>query len=405
MEHNSISSNVRKAERAFLRKAWWWFPLLGWGMALVVGGPFWRWVAGESPLPLDGHTLLTWRSWVGAGGGLLVPLVWRGLLNIRISTAGVVLSLGLAVGVVEGLLRSDTFQVPMWLAARARLAPDQHFMREVCYVRLEEAAGRDSASPGVILVGSSQVLCGVDDHLLREMLQPIPVIRRAVFGTTPLKALAMMAYVPYVPGDICVQYLSELDFTNQEEFPHSWFRPFASWQTWSDVVRCISPRARFGYWRRAVDYLLAATFESWRDRDFIRQIAIHFWKSGNTGDAPSGKEDLPAMFEQARSHLTLMPTEWKAFHAYAERLEEMGVRMLVFEGDVNPRLHSEHRLRMKQKVREDVSSFATGPARRYVSLEEQGLGLSADDWADFGHLNATGREKLTRRMARELVPR
>lgn len=405
MEHNSISCRVRKAERAFLRKAWWVFPLLGWGLSLAAGGPFWRWVAGENPWPIDGQVLLTWQSWLCAGGGLLVPLVWRGLLNVRVSTAGVIVSFGLAVGVAEGLLRSDVLQVPLWLAARTRLEPDQHFMREVCYVRLEEAAGRCNDSPGVMLVGSSQVLCGVDDHLLRELIQPVPVIRRAVFGTTPLKALAMMAYVPYRPGDVCIQYLSELDFTNQDEFPHSWFRPFASWQTWPQVMSCISPWTRLCRWRQAVDYLLAATFESWRARDFIRQIAMHFWQLGNPGGTPMGTEDLSAMLEQARSLLTFMPSERKAFDAYTGHLEHMGVRMLIFEGDVNPLLHSEQRLQARKRVRDDLSGFATGEFRRYVSIEEQGLGLNVDDWADYGHLNSTGREKLTRRMAREWEPR
>jgi hypothetical protein len=111
-------------------------------------------------------------------------------------------------------------------------------MREVCYVRLEEAAGRADDAPAAILVGSSQMLHGVNVGKLAA-LQPRPVIRRAMFGMAPLKALAMRAYVPFRPGDVCAMYLSEFDFTNQEPFPFDWFRPHASWRTLPDVMRCV----------------------------------------------------------------------------------------------------------------------------------------------------------------------
>jgi hypothetical protein len=119
----------------------------------------------------------------------------------------------------EWLLQRPGMQAAVWLAARARLAPDQVFMREVCYVRLEEASGPPPEAPAIGLVGARQGRNGVVGRLLGELLHPTPVIRRAMFGMSPLKAMAMQSWMPFRPGDICVQYLSEFDFTNRRPFP------------------------------------------------------------------------------------------------------------------------------------------------------------------------------------------
>jgi hypothetical protein len=392
---------TQAAERLFLRRFWWLFPLAGWGASLAWGGPFWRWVEGANPLPLEGVALLTPRSVLFALGFLLIPAVWRLLLPVKLSRGAAWIGALCAVIVADGLLRTGTLQVSLWLASRARLEPDQHFMREVCYIRLEKVAGRPDSTPGLVLVGSSQVLCGVDEHLLRELLRPAPVIRRAVFGMTPLKALAMAAYVPYRPGDVCVQYLSEMDFTDQDVFPHSWFRPLASWRTWPLVMQCISRPDRVRHWRRAVDYGLWATLETWRARDFIRQILLHFRGVSVEASALAGAPDIPALVGQARAELQFMPGEKRAFLAYAGWLRRQGVDLLVFEGDVSPALHTESRLRAKQEVRREFAELAAQGILDYVPIAGQGLDLTADHWADYTHLNQIGRERLTRRIALE----
>jgi hypothetical protein len=396
--------DTRAAERLFLRRFWWGFPLAGWVASLAWGGAFWRWVEGANPLPLDGVALAGPLNWLCALGFLLIPAVWRLLLPVRLPRGAALIGALIAVSLAEGLLRTATLQAPLWLASRSRLEPDQHFMREVCYVRLEETDGRWNSAPGLVLVGSSQVLCGVDEHLLRDLVRPVPVIRRAVFGLTPLKALSMATYVPYRPGDVCVQYLSEMDFTDQDVFPHSWFRPFASWRTWRLVMTSISFPDRLRHWRRAVDYALGATSETWRARDFIRQIALHFRGARADASVLTGAPDLPALVDNARAELHFMPGEQRAFLTYAGWLQQQGVDLLVFEGDVSPALHSASRLRAKQKVRQKFADMAAQGILRYVPMTEQGLNLTADHWGDYTHLNETGRERLTRRIAMEWSP-
>jgi hypothetical protein len=402
MRETSSHSNVRQAERAFLRKAGWLFPVAGALATLAIGGPFWAWVEGQ-PLAASWTNLFTLRAGAGALAGAAVPVVWW--LGMRLKRPGIwvgLLTLGLVVA-AEATLRSARVQTALWLAARPRLEPGQHFMREVCYVRLEETVGRAAAAPAVLLVGSSQMLHGVDDRRLRELLAPAPVIRRAMFGLTPLKALAMRTYLPLRPGDVCVLYLSELDFTNQDEFPFAWFRPYASWRTLPAVVGCVPKGVRIRHWRHLADYVLAATTEGWRARDFLGRIAFRFTGRGSIVPEAAAATEGAALAERARGELHFAESEWNAFRRFAAQAAAGRVELVVFEGDVAPALYSPERIRAKETVRQMVAGFVAPGFGRYVPLAEQGLALTAEDWHDLTHLNAAGREKLTRRIAQELA--
>lgn len=401
MDPTTSHPSVREVEAAFLRKGWWLFPVLGALASLAVGGPFWAWVEGQ-PISIQWTNLFSLRTVLAALAFLAVPAAWRFGLRFK----GSRLVVGAAVlGVVCGaecLLRSPVVQIPLWLAARDRLDADQHFMREVCYVRLEEAAGRAEAAPAVVLVGSSQVLNGVDEHRLREWINPMPVIRRAMFGMTPLKALSMLAYVPFRRDDVCLQYLSEFDFTNQDEFPFAWFRPYASWRTLPAVLRCVRPAVWARRWRQTADYAMAATFENWRDRDFLRRIALNCRGTGSRSEAAGDPPDPAALAKQAQAELRFSAAEAEAFQAYMRELARRGTKLMVFEGDVNPVLHSPARLKAKAETRRQLAAWLATDGCRYVSLADQGLALGPEHWHDMTHLNAEGRDRLTKRMAEEL---
>ena len=372
-------------------------------MGLAKGGPFWKWVEGGLPYPLPWSGLLSHHA---AGLALLfclVPLAWGLGMKIRCSRWRSGWLVVVVVMGVELVLQRSFCQAPLWLAARARLDPDQFFMREACYMRLEEAAGRQDDRPSVILMGSSQVLWGVDEHQLRKWIEPKPVIRRAMYGMTPLKALSMLAYVPLRADDLCVQYLSELDFTNQDEFPYAWFRPYASWSTLPDVIRCVGPAVGIRQWRHVLDYTMGASFECFRDRDFLRQIAFHFWGKAGPSDAPASSAMPVPMLVQAPLSISFAPGEQRAFEHFLQKLSEQKVDLLVFEGDVNPVLHSPERLMARTQTQDAVMESLSKRGFRYVSIEEQGLFLGAEHWHDMTHLNAAGRERLTQRMAQEIT--
>ena len=402
MNTSSPYPSVREVEQAFLKKGWWLFPVLGLWMGVAKGGPFWKWVEGEIPFPIPWSHLLSVHAVGLAILFSLVPIAWRLGMRIRCARGRVfLLALTLVMG-MDVALQSSFFQAPLWLAARVRLDRDQHFMREVCYVRLEEAAGRQADSPAVLLMGSSQVLCGVDEQLLRRLIFPKPVIRRAMFGMTPLKALSMLSYVPLREEDLCVQYLSELDFTNQDEFPYAWFRPYASWSTLPTVMNCVDPVVRLRQWRHGMDYAMAASFEWFRDRDFLRQIAFHFWgREAVSEDQAPSVSPVPLVI-QAPHQIVFSSGEQRAFERFLQYLSERKVDLLVFEGDVNPVLHSPERLLARIQTRESLLASLSKRGFHYVSLEEQGLTMGAEYWNDMTHLNEEGREQLTQRIAQEV---
>lgn len=402
METPATHPSVREIEAAFLRKGWWLFPLLGAVVSLGVGGPFWKWVEGCSPFALAGGEMSWFRAGLFAAALSAIPAVWRLSLSRKPPGFLVAIAVGGTVWAAEIALRLPLLQAPLWLAARTRLDSGQYFMSEVCYVRLEESAGRRDGRSAVVLVGSSQMLNGVDEHALAQQVHPMPVIRRAMFGMTPLKALAMRPYMPFRPGDTCVQYLSEFDFTNQDEFPYAWFRPYASWQTLPDVMRCIPASIRVKHWRQAVDYAVAATFEWWRARDFLRQIVFHFHGRAAAAADPVSP-DTAAAEEEARGALRFADGEWNACQVFVRELVGSGVRLLVFEGDVNPSIYSEHRMQAKERMRRALAGIASAPAYRFVTLEEQGLSMGAGHWRDMTHLNPEGRALLTHRIAEELL--
>ena len=400
MNASHAHPSVREAELAFLRKRWWLFPVAGALASLAIGGPFWAWVEGKWAGPdwtqLAGVRAAIWALAFGA-----IPAVWRLGMQIKRPQRWTWVLVAGAMLAAEGLLATPRVQAALWLAARARLEAGQHFMREVCYVRLEEAAGRAEEGPAVVLVGSSQVLLGVDTRLLAAE-QSLPVIRRAMFGMTPLKALSMRAYMPIRENDRCVQYLSEFDFANHDEFPFEWFRPYASWRTVSDVMRCVSARVKLLRWRHVADYLLAASTEWWRARDFIRQIAFHFSGGLPLATTEKAMPDLAAAAAKARGPLNIRAGEFAGFRQFARRVAGQNAALIVFEGDVNPAIYSEGRLRARRETRENLIRFLAEGYGRYVSIEDQALALEPGDWLDMTHLAASGREKLTRRIAQEL---
>ena len=402
MRDNPTYPSVREVELSLLRKGWWLFPVLGALAMLAAGDPFWNWVQGNNPGAISWQHVSWLRVGLSALAFLVVPAAWRLGLQRKFNRSLVPIATVAVILAAECGLRVPLLQTPLWLAARSRLDAGQYFMGEVCYVRLEEAAGRGTRAPAVVLMGSSQLLNGVDEHLLAELVHPVPVIRRAMFGMTPIKALAMRAYVPFLPGDTCVQYLSEFDFTNQDEFPYAWFRPYASWQTLPDVLRCVSPSVKLKHWRHVVDYAAAATTEWWRMRDFLRQILFHFWRAGEAMAGEVEPTDTAAAEEEARSPLRFAGAEWKAFQAFARNLASSQVNLLVFEGDVNPSIYSTFRLQAKENMRRELAALSSVEGYRYVSKEEQGLALGAGHWRDMTHLNPDGREILTRRIAQEL---
>jgi hypothetical protein len=381
---------VRESERRFLRHWGWVFPAAGLLLACLTGGGFWAWVDGQTPW-LDWRQLFTWRAAVLGGAGAAFWGMWRGLSNVRCRGWIAVALAALGFAAAECAVRIPAAQTAFWLATRAR-----SYFPDACYVRLEEVAGRQDDRPGIVLAGSSQMVFGVDEHLLGKMLAPKPVLRREIAGMWSQSMLAMWGYFPFRRGDVCVQVRSEFDFLKKPEFDVDWYRPMASLSGLPAVFHTAGWRLLAKNWRKVPDYTLATALECWRMRDGMGKLVLHCWR----GEKKKGDASSTVWPER---ELTWLDWQWRAFEKAADMLKDDGVEFWVFEGGVNPLMYTQG---VRDKHEEFLRRMAEGAAEgkwRFVTLEEQDAGIEPDDWADMTHLNAVGREKLTRAMGRVLA--
>ena len=391
---------VREAERKFLRWTWWGFPAAGLVVAMLTGGGFWAWVDGAVP-GLNWRQALTVRGAVLAGAALAAVGAWRVLL--KRTWQGWVVALVMAAGFAgaESVVRIPAVQTAFWLATRARLDVDgPNFMSEVCYIRLEEATGRVAEAGAVVLSGTSQMLCGVDELELGKILAPTAVIRREVSGMGPQNMLAAWEWIPFLRGDRSVQVRSEMDFTDQVEWRTSWYRPFLTWGTFPWLMRNAGARTCWRHWDEIPDCAMAATLEGWRMRDGWREIILNPWGRMKEGDetAKPSKPTAPVQLPP----LVWSDWEWRAFVDEAERLKAAGVELWVFEGNVHPVLRDERRAEIRVEFERRMEEGVAKGLWRFVGEEELDAGIDAGDWRDMTHVNAEGREKLTRAMGRVL---
>ena len=216
----------------------------------------------------------------------------------------------------------------------------------------------------------------------------------------PQKMLAVWPWIPFRRGDRNVQMRSEMDFTNQSAWRPAWYRPFLTWKTFPWLVRNAGGGVCWPRWREVVDCAMAASLEGWRMRDGWREIAMNPWRRPKGGVAAAKPEasDVAA----ANAPLTWCEWEWQAFVEGAERMKEMGVELVVLEGDVNPVLHDAQRAELRREFERRMAEGEEKGLWRFVGEEELGSGIEAEDWRDMTHVNGVGKEKLTRAGARVL---
>ena len=135
-------------------------------------------------------------------------------------------------------------------------------------------------------------------------------------------------------------------------------------------------------------------------RDGWREIAMNPWRRVK-GEAATTKSEASDV-ASARAPLAWCEWEWRAFVEEAERLKEMGVELVVFEGDVNPVLHDARRAEMRAEFERRMGDGEKEGLWRFVGEEELQAGIQAGDWKDMTHLNEKGRVKLTKAIGQVL---
>ena len=402
MDLQSRKKKVLKAECLFIKKFGLIIMLLVIAVVAVLNNYFWAWVQLSCPAGFTVDKCLNTSCIIMVLGLItaisLWPLSLRWMKNKHALIWNVCISI-LCVLSVEFVVRMAYFQSPFWLAVRARAGIHDYYIRELAYIRLEAMdKSLSSETNAVVLVGSSQVLNAVDAVLLSSLIKPMSVKRRALYGMTPIKALAAKHYLSIDEGNTVFQYLSSFDFVNQDPYPINWMRPLIVGESFMDVIRCHNVMTNVENWRNIVDLSLSSQFELWRIRDYVRQITMNFMGASSLTTKQERAEKGDS-YQQNTNGIDLF--EQKAFITLTEYFCDKHANSLIFEGQVNI-------LRQTEQTKENdiiISSWIQSLQNElcetpinYVSLENQCL-IPDSYWEDTIHLNSTGRYAFTHYLA------
>lgn len=407
---NPQGKTMAEREPAFLKRTWWLFPLLGLAAGAAWKMRGWSWIALDPSLARPWSAgLLASPSALGAAAlGAAVPALWW--LGLRLDrrlpplaktfTIPALAALAL-LGAADVVMKHPSAQNPFWLALRARLQPGyaDYYARELAYWRLDLLEAR-RPGPALVVAGSSQVLHGLDFDALRAAFPGRSVLRRATAGMDQLKACSVQERMSARPGDTLVLVVSELDVIEPARIDHDWMRPLVTWRGLRDVVGSLRPWDALRQWRSVCDLALACTSELWAGRDYVETILARPW-----GVRGASRETAGEVFRVEYDHYTqdtrnrpYVPEELRALEKLLARMTGAGVKVVVFEGRVNPALFTADSLALREEVRGRLAEWSRRLGFAYIPESAQAVTIDPGDWADGTHLNDAGRGKFTRYM-------
>lgn len=297
------------------------------------------------------------------------------------------------------LVKVNRIESPLWLATISRLRASDFLLREPLFLQLELAA-LDPAAPrtrGLTLVGSSQILHGLDSRALSEALGR-PVHRRALAGMFTLEACAASEPLVHPPAETAVFYLSPFDVGARKAVINDWKRMLITPETWQDLVQALGPSLAWDNIRPLAELWWSAHCRLWAIRDAPRQILFHL-----AGPEPE-PETSEAIDTANLSDRHVVDPAWleasfRALERVLQRMKEAGFRIVVFEGQINPSFRYWATDEFWQETNARIARTVEQAGGRYVPLSEYQPGISSDLWRDNTHVNAEGRRRLTQAIA------
>lgn len=401
------------AERRWLRRRGWILALLGIPAGFLIGAEFWRFVLLDPAVAP--RELADWLTPKGAAIGLglaSIPLLWRlGLwLEQRIPSRwrqwpmAPLLAL-LVVLCAEGSFRVPLCQTVFWQAVRVRAGAKGHLTREVSLLRLDAANLGSAPLPGIVLLGSSQLVYGIDVPALAAQTGR-PVHRRAVAGLFPTEIVASQGWSDFHPDNRLAMMLSGFDLGARRDLVPDAIRPLATPAGMRDLMAAAEFPFRIRHWRSLVDLNFAAVCDLWRSRDHARFLLEHPFQVAEPTVASADQEALVAQkaaYQHLGSSREMVALCRRALEIFFEEMSGRCLEIVVFEGRVNPTYPSEDLETLHAETRAFLLRQQQKGFIRFVPIEEQALDLPVSLWRDMTHVNAEGRRKYTEMFARILA--
>lgn len=390
-------------------RAWWrrgcWIALgLAPGLALMASAWLWPFIT------LDGKNAgFAWselwspRSLVLMSAVIVIPLsCWAGVvLSQRLSFWHVELmaaALGLLMVLIANLvIMQPRVESALWLATLSRLRPADYLLREPLLMQLELTALERNGprSPGFTVIGSSQVLHGLDTLELSRLVHR-PVHRRALAGMFSLEACAVSDRLMAPRAKTAIFYLSPFDVAARKGILNDWKRMLVTPGSWRELVQVLGPSLGWENARALGELWWAARCRLWSVRDATRQILFHL-AGPEAGTTPAVLPDTGGMAKADKHAIDPVWVEasYRAMERVFKQFSQGGFEIVVFEGQINPAFREwasdEFWATNTDRIRETVRQ-AGGT---YVSLAEYHPDIDASLWRDHTHVNSEGRRRLT----------
>jgi len=415
--HSSISNSdqvetLATGEMRWLRRYGWAFAVLGIPAGFLVDALLWYAITLDAAYWPEKIT-----GWVNLKGLILgvaislIPFVWW--LGIRLELRWgcrwrkysiVPVAAVLSVVLLEVMVHQYPAQDIFWQAVRAR-AGDAFFTREVSLVRLDYASQRASAAkkPGIVVVGSSQMLHALDASLLSKKTG-LPVYRRAVAGMFPIELCTWQGFLDAEPGSVLLMMTSAFDLGARDAIYQDALRPLSTARGWRDLVQVARTELLVRNWRKIVDLGFASVCDLWRSRDYARWILQHPMTPPVTH--AQVVETDPNADQQREAYTGLGKNEdivelaTSALDVFLRRMSHQFSRIIVVEGRVNPGYQPNRWEELTETAQALLLKLQAEGVLVYVPLHQQNLDLPEARWMDMTHVDAEGRRLYTELFSR-----
>lgn len=408
------NANVRDLEREMVRRLCWLMPLLLGVLFPLAAGGIWALIGLDPAIyTLPSAARMALFALAGLVAGLaLCGIWWWSIVNEgrRFTSwrVGLVLAV-LMAPVLDAVVRHPRVVDAVWAAVRARTHwHGDFFLREAAlFNRMALVNERVSAKPRLQVFGSSQLIMGVDYDLLQELRPDLQIERRSVAGMNPARMLMSYPLVGTREGDTVLVYWSDFDMGGMTTLDADWYRPMGNPVGLSAVIDYLPEGEITRNWRQVIDVVSASYSKLWSLRDGLRVVSARLLggpQKVGLGEVNFGRE----ADGQAKGYASGLKNEayFKMALAASEHLvahwRNLGARVVVLEGTVNPGILKDEMMPRKKETRDWLTNVCAKYGADYIPQEQQIFQPGPGDWRDGTHLSEQGQEAFTRALAEML---
>lgn len=406
---------LRERERRIAKASLWMTPVLlvlGW----LLAGRYWNSLLFlQSPNEFPG--LL--HSRIGLLGGIAaasIPCVW--FASTRFSkldkqpAAGIILTTIVVAILLVGsvVLNHPKARFTLEEAVKAR-APQLDFVRNIVFKQQQLRAAADQLPANqtrVALIGSSQINLGIDSESLKTQSGAEQVISVCMPGMVPIQYLALRDRLLDQKPTHVVCWLSEFDFFRETTLPTVRLRWCSAPPNVRQIAATLDAEQKLRNRSELADLFFASRVSIWQQRSLLQMALFRFcwpWDAQQQdidedeaaiGGTLVGKDQGIDNIRRNIQRTPMVDSNFAAFELFASGFPTANTRLIVIEGESHPDAMKVYAPEFRSETRKRLTELAAAnSAVEYITAQQRPT-FTESDWRDAVHLNAQGRQKLTR---------